>query len=301
MPRKSRLTRFRKATVGYMFASPWLVGFSLFTVYAVIMVIYYSFTDFGLFAPPYWIGTENFSELFFYDPLFKTSLYNTFYYVSIAVPLGLMVAFLLALILNQPVRGVTIFRTVFYLPSIVPAVASSILWLWILHPDFGLLNILLERVGLPGPPWLGSTTWSKPALILMSTWGVGGSMIIFLAGLQDVPRQLYEAAEIDGAGLWTKFRHITLPMMTPTLFFNLVMGLISGFQVFTQAFVMTQGGPAYSTLFYVLYLYQNAFVYLKMGYASAQALVLFGIILFFTMIIVLTSKNFLNQKRGVLK
>ena len=182
MPRKSKLTRFRRAAVGYMFASPWLVGFSLFTVYAVIMVIYYSFTDFGLFAPPYWIGTENFSELFFYDPLFKTSLYNTFYYVAFAVPLGIIVAFFLVLILNQPVRGVTIFRTVFYLPAIVPAVASSILWLWILHPDFGLLN-------------------------------------------------------------------------------------------------------------YVLYLYQNAFTYLKMGYASAQALVLFGIILFFTMIIVLTSKK----------
>lgn len=283
--------KFKKAALGYIFALPWLIYFSLFNVYAVIMLIYYSFTDFGLFNPPYWIGMENFTELFFFDPLFLTSLYNTFYYVAIAIPLALLTAFLLALALNQAIKGLTIFRTIFYLPAIVPMVANAILWLWIFHPDFGLLNFALEKIGIIGPPWLGSIAWSKPALIIMRVWIVGQSMIIFLAGLQDVPRQLYDAAEIDGAGLWSKFRHVTVPLMTPTIFFNLVMGLIYGFQIFTQAFVMTQGGPGNSTLFYVLYVYRNAFQYLRMGYASAQALVLFGIILAFTVFIIFTSKK----------
>lgn len=287
----SKARKFKKAALGYIFVSPWLIYLGLFNIYAIAMMIYYSFTDFSLFAPPHWIGTENFSELFFYDPLFITSLYNTFYYISIAIPLNLFVALLLALILNQRVRGITIFRTIFYLPTIVPAVALSILWLWILHPDLGLLNLALAKVGIIGPHWLGSMTWSKPALIIMNVWRAGQPMIIFLAALQDLPRQLYEAAELDGAGLWTKFYHVTIPLMTPVIFFNLIMGLIFGFQIFTQALIMTEGGPAYSTLFYVLYVYQNAFTYLKMGYAAAQSLILFGIILVFTVVIVFTSKK----------
>ncbi|NPV78651.1 MAG: sugar ABC transporter permease [Firmicutes bacterium] len=283
--------RNREALTGVIFALPWLLGFCIFRVYAIITVIYYSLTDFKVFAPPEWIGLVNYQELFRSDPLFYRSLSNTFYYVAFSIPLGIIVAFLLAELLNQKVKGMALFRTIFYLPSIVPIVASSMLWLWILNPNFGLLNAFLSKLGLPAPNWFGSPVWSKPALILMSIWGIGGTMIIFLAGLQDIPQQLYEAAELDGAGVFQKFFRITIPMMTPTLFFSLVMGIIGGFQTFTQAFIMTQGGPAYSTLFYALYLYNNAFRYFKMGYASSQALVLLVIIMILTLTVVSTSKR----------
>ncbi len=289
----------KEAFIGYLFAAPWLIGFSIFTVYAIVSVVYYSFTDFNAFTKPSYIGLSNYKELFNFDYLFPISLYNTAYYTLISVPLGIITAFLLAVLLNQKVEGLAFFRTIFYLPSIVPSVASSVLWLWILNPNFGLLNAFLYKLRLPTPLWLGSPEWAKPALILMSLWGVGGTMIIFLAGLQDVPQELYESAELDGAGGVAKFIYITIPMMTPTILYALIMGIIGSFQVFTQAFIMTQGGPANSTLFYVLYLYRNAFQYFKMGYASAQALILLFIILILTLIVLSTSKKWVYYGGGV--
>ena len=281
--------KFRKAVMGYLFASPWIASLCIFTIFAIIKVVQYSFSDFQVFKPPEWNGTDNYVTLFTKDPLFAKSLWNTFYYTIFAVPVGIVVALALAMLLNQKVIFRPTFRAIFYVPSVVPAVASSVLWIWILNPNYGLINTFLSFLSIKGPSWLNNPTWSKPSLILMSTWGVGGSMIIFLAGLQDVPRELYEASEIDGANVWHKFWYVTIPMITPTIFFSLIMGIIGSFQVFTQAFIMTQGGPSDSTLFYVLYLYNNAFRYFKMGYASAMALILFFIILFFTLIVVSTS------------
>ncbi|MGQ9632488.1 MAG: carbohydrate ABC transporter permease [bacterium] len=281
--------KVRRALMGYLFASPWLIGFSIFTVYAIISVVYYSFTDFPLFKSPLWIGVENYIEMFKYDELFPISLFNTVYYVVLAVPIVITVAFLMALYLNQRFRGRTWFRMAFYMPAIVPVVAMSVIWRWILNPNFGILNWFLGTLGIRGPNWLGSTEWAKPSIILMNMWYMGPTMVIFLAGLQDIPQQLYEAAEIDGAGRFRKLINITIPMMTPTILFNLIIGIIGGFQVFTQAFVMTSGGPGYATLFYQLYLYQNAFQYLKMGYASSLALMLLFIVLALTLLVLGTS------------
>jgi multiple sugar transport system permease protein len=284
--------------MGYLFASPWLVGFAFFTVYAIISVVYYSFTDFPLFKPPEWIGLGNYKEMFKYDQLFPISLYNTAFYVIFAVPINITIAFLLALYLNQRFGGRAWFRMAFYMPAIVPAVAMSVIWRWILNPNFGMLNVFLGSLGIRGPNWLGSPDMAKPSIILMNTWYIGPTMVIFLAGLQDIPQQLYEAAQIDGAGPLRRLINITIPMMTPTILFNLVMGTIGAFQVFTQAFVMTGGGPGYSTLFYQLYLYRNAFEYLKMGYASALALVMFFIVLTATLVVIGTSRRWVYYEQA---
>jgi multiple sugar transport system permease protein len=220
----------------------------------------------------------------FKDPLFWTSLYNTAYYAVFFIPLGILMAFGLSILLNQRVKGLAVYRTVYYLPSIVPAVANAILWIWLLNPQWGLINTILKLVGIEGPGWLTSEKWAKPGLILMSLWGVGSWIIIYLAGLQGVPEQLYEAAEVDGATKLQRFLYITIPLMTPTIFFTLITGLIGAFQVFTQAYIMTNGGPVNSTLFYALYLFRNAFNYLKMGYASSMAWILFLIVLILTLI-----------------
>ncbi len=287
----------RKNIKGYLFISPWLVGFCVFSLYAIGSAIYYSFCKYSVFKPPQWIGLVNYRTIFTDDPLFSKSLYNTAYYSILAILLGITVAFLLAILLNQKVRGLSVFRAIFYIPSITPIVASSVLWLWVLN-QYGLLNVFLDYLGIKGPAWLTNPAWSKFSLVLMSVWASGGTMIIFLAGLQGVPRQLYEAAELDGAGIWHKLRHVTIPMMTPVIFFNLIMGIIGSFQVFVQAFIMTAGGPADSTLFYVLYLYHNAFSYYKMGYASALAIILFVIILSLSFIIFSTSKKWVHYETG---
>jgi len=270
---------------GLLFTSPWLVGLVVFTIYPIFASTYYSFTDYSVLRSPRWIGLENYVNLFRNDPLFWTSLYNTLYYAAFSLPLGLLGSIALALLLNRKVSGMSIYRTVFYLPNVVPTVAVSVLWIWLLNPNYGLFNSILSGLGLPGVPWLTSPDWSKPSLIIMSLWGIGGSMVIYLAGLQDIPEHLYEAADLDGASGWQKTRHVTLPMLTPTIFFNLVMSLISVFSYFTQAFVMTNGGPLDSTLFYMLYLYRNAFIYFKMGYASAMAWVLFIIVVGLTLLV----------------
>jgi multiple sugar transport system permease protein len=223
------------------------------------------------------------------DKLFWQALKVSSIYVAASVPLGLAFSFAIALLMNQQVRWLGLWRTLYYIPTLVPVIASTMLWLWIFNPEFGLLNTLLRYVGIDGPLWLGHSKWALPSLILMSLWTVGGPMLIYLAGLQGIPTDLYEAAEVDGAGSWAKFRAVTIPMMTPVIFFNLIMNMIFAFQVFAQPFVMTQGGPRYATLFYVLYLYQNAFQFFRMGYASALAWVLFLVILVFTALVIRSS------------
>lgn len=295
-PKMKMRNRTREAVEGYLFALPWLVGLSIFILYPFIANIFYSFTEYNIIEPPVWVGIDNYRVLM-HDSLFWKSLYNTIYY-SAVVPLQLIIALLLALLLNQKVKGQRYFRTLFYLPVLVPLVASSILWQWMLSPNYGLVNSLLYKIGINGPGWFASESWSKPALILMGTWTVGGAMIIFLATLQDIPRVLYEAAEMDGATVFKKLFHITLPLLTPAIFFNLIMGIIASFQVFTQAYVITDGGPMYSTTFYVLYLYNNAFRFFRMGRASAMALILFIVIFTITLFIVKTASKWVYYEAG---
>ena len=278
-----RTLRGREALTFYLFITPWLVGFVLFTVGPIIASLGLSFTDYDIMLPPALVGLGNYQEIFA-DPLFYTSLYNTFYIVFLAVPLSMIAAFGLAMLLNQKVGMMAGYRTAYFIPSIVPAVASAALWLYLLQPQWGLVNGFLEAIGIPGPGWLSSEVWSKPAIILILVWAAGATMIIYLAGLQDIPLSLYEAAEIDGANDWAKFRHVTLPLMTPVIFFTLILGIIGTFQIFSQIFVLTDGmgGPQNSTLVYVMYLYRNAFNFFRMGYASAMAWILFVLIVVLT-------------------
>jgi multiple sugar transport system permease protein len=278
----------RRLFTGLAFTLPWIIGLSVFTLYPVAASLYYSFCDYSVLQPAIWTGGDNFQRLV-QDGTFWLSLKNTLIYAGFSLPLGMAVALVLALLLNCRVRGTAIFRTVFYLPSIVPVVASSMLWLWIFNPTYGLLNWALAPIchlfGQEPPGWLSDPTWAKPALILMSAWGVGNSMIIYLAGLQDVPEALYEAAEIDGANKWQQFWHVTVPMIMPVVYFNLVMGIIGSLQTFTQVFIMTDGTngtPAQSTLLYTPYLFSTAFFDFRMGYACAMAWVLFCIIALLT-------------------
>jgi multiple sugar transport system permease protein len=285
--RRSRIASPRwwaRLAWGYGMASPWIIGFLVFTLGPMIASIYFSLTEYSVLQPAKFIGLANFTRMFTNDPRYLISITNTVYYTVLQVPLGIVVALTIAILLNQGLRGENLFRTAYYMPSVVSGVAVSMLWLWLFDPTLGLVNDLLGRIGITGPRWLQDPAWSKPALVLMSVFGIGGTMVIFLAGLQGISESLYEAAMVDGANWWQKTRHITIPMITPTIFFNMVMGFIGSFQVFTQAYVMTNGGPVNSTLFYVLYLYQNAFRFFKMGYASAMAWVLFFIVLALTLI-----------------
>lgn len=290
---------------GYLFISPWLIGFILFSLGPMLLSLFMSFTRWSMLSPPQWVGWENYQEALFHDPLVYKSLWNTAYYTVFSVPLGVLLSLILALLLNQNLKGQKFFRTIFFLPSVTNMAAVSILWMWIFNPEFGLLNRALSLVGVTGPLWLQSETWAKPALILMSLWGIGGGMIITLAALQGIAPELYEAAELDGARAGRRFFHITLPMISSALFFNLIMNTIGSFQVFTQAFVMTassaeggEGGPNNATLFFVLYLYKKAFQQFKMGYASALAWILFVIILFFTILQFRLSRRWVYYESG---
>lgn len=275
----------RETILGYLYISPWILGFLIFTAGPMIASIYFSFCDYQLLIPPKWIGINNYLKIFFNDPLFLKSLWNTLYYTLGSVTLGVLGSLFLAVLLNQRVRGETIFRSMFYLPTLTPAVAMAILWGWLFNTEFGLINRILAKVGIQGPAWLYSTEWVMPAFIMMSLWGIGGSrMIILLAGLQGIPQELYDAAEVDGVNWWTRLRYITLPLLSPSIFFVVVTGIIGSFQVFTTSYIMTGGGPANASLFYVLYLYRNAFEYFKMGYASALAWILFIIIITLTLL-----------------
>jgi multiple sugar transport system permease protein len=282
--------RRRQWLEGYLFASPWLIGFLTFTAGAMLFSVWMSLQKWNLVQPPEYVGFRNYERAFTRDPLFWKCLINTAYYAFVSVPLRILLALLLAVLLNQPARGIPIFRTIFYLPSVVTGVATAMLWMLLLNPDTGGINFVLRRLGVAHPPgWLTDEKWAMPGLILMSLWSIGAMMLIFLAGLQNVPDELQDAAKIDGAGPWPRFRHITLPLLTPTILFNLVISVIASFQVFTQTYIMTGGGPANATLTYVLYLYRNAFEYFKMGYASALAWILFFLILAMTALILRSS------------
>jgi len=288
----------REAMAGYTFITPWVLGFLIFTAGPILASLVLSFCSYDVLHPVQFVGLDNYA-LLPSDSIFWTSLLNTLWMVA-AVPVGMAVGLGIALLLNMNVRGQKFYRTAYYLPAIVPIVASSILWIWLLQPQYGLINVMLRYVGIAGPQWLQDPAWAKPALILMGLWGAGAGMIIWLAGLKGIPRELYEAAEIDGAGVLSRFRHITLPMLSPYIFFNLVMGIIGAFQVFTNAYIMTNGlgGPVDSTLFYVFALFNHAFRYFRMGYASAMAWILFVIILVLTMINWRLRKKWVFTERG---
>ena len=277
----SRL-RKRESIEGYLFVTPLLVGLVFFTAGPVLASLVISFCKYDIFTSPRFVGGQNYAELMT-DPLFWQSLKVTAIYSFVSVPIGLGLGLAVAILMNQKVRGIAAFRTIYYLPAVVSGVAVALLWMWIFDPSYGLGNVVLRSLHLPGSQWLTSPRTSLFSLILMSFWGIGGGMVIYLAGLQSVPQHLYEAADLDGANVLQKFKHVTIPMLTPVIFYNLIMGIIGSFQVFTQAFVMTNGGPVNSTLFYVLYLFRQAFNYYHMGYASAMAWVLFAIILGLTL------------------
>lgn len=281
--RSRNLTR-REALECYLFISPVCFGLLAFTIGPILASLYFSFTEYNIIRAPKWVGLGKFHDLI-RDELFWQSLKVTSLYVVMHLPISLVLALGIALLMNQKVRGIVFFRTVYYLPSVVSGVAVALLWMWIFNPEFGILNTLLAMVNIQGPAWLFDEHWSLPAIALMSLWGVGGSMLIYLAGLQGIPSELYEAAEIDGASRWRRFWFITLPLLSTVILFNLVMGLIASFQEFTPAYVMTSGGPNFSTLFYNYYLYENAFEYLYMGYASAMAWVLLVIVLILTLLV----------------
>jgi len=284
MRRTGSRMRRQEALYGYAFISPWLIGMLLFTVGPLLASLAISFCKWDLLTTPRAIGTVNYARLA-HDAVFYRSIAVTAYYTAVSVPLGLAASLGLALMLNCGLRGTTIYRTVFYMPHVLSGVAVLLLWRWLLEPNVGLINTLLRTAGVAHPPgWLTQPEWSIPGLIFMGLWGVGGGMLIFLAGLQNIPETLYEAALIDGAGPISRFRHVTLPLLTPTVFFLLVMGVIGSFQAFNAAFVMTGGGPADSTRFYVLYLFQNAFQNYEMGLASAMAWVLFVVVFVLTLV-----------------
>ncbi len=276
----------RQNVLGYLWISPWLLGFIIFTAGPMIASLVLSFTNYRIINVIKWAGLDNYKTALFVDELFWPSLGKTFYYMIVSVPLGLLGSLSLAMLLNQRVRGESVFRTFFYLPTLTPVAAAAILWVWLLHAEVGLVNYILSLFGIKGPPWFASMTWAMPAIILITLWSSmgGGRMIIFLAGLQGVPQEFYEAAEIDGAGRWHKFLHITLPMISPTIFFNLVLGIIGALQVFNTAYITTRGGPGRATWFFALHIYTNAFEYFDMGYASTLAWCLFLILLVFTII-----------------
>jgi multiple sugar transport system permease protein len=290
LPRTNeRQKELKRLGLGLLFISPWLVHFLVFQLWPMLASIYYSLTAYSVLKPPVFIGLQNYVVLLTDDPRFATTMYNTIYYTIGVVGVGTVAAILLALLLNMKVRGQAFYRTIMYLPSVVPIVASAIVFLWFLNPQYGVLNSILRFFGLPTIGWLSDPMWAKPALIMLALWGLGGAVVIYLAGLQDVPQELYEAADIDGAGWWTRFWNVTLPMLSPVILYNVVVGIIAAMQAFAQIYILTAGGPADSTLMYAYYLYISAFQFFKMGYASAMAWILFLIVFLATYIVFRTS------------
>lgn len=281
----------REAIEGYVSISPWLIGFVIFTVGPLLASVYYSFTQWTITRPPEWIGAENYVRMFTRDPLFWQALKVTVLYVLLSLPLKLVAGLGLSLLLNMKLRGMNVYRTVFYIPAVISGVAISLMWMWLLQPDTGVINTLLSMVGIQGPGWFWDPNWALPSVALMGIWSVGGSAIIYLAGLQNIPPHLYEAGMLDGANSWKRFWRITLPLLTPTIFFLLVIELIDAFKIFTQAFVITKGGPLKATYFYLYYFYEEAFQNFNMGYASALAIVLMVVIMAATLLVNYTSKR----------
>lgn len=295
---KSKLAR-REALLGYLYISPWALGFLLFTVGPILASFYLAFTSYRGYGSPDWVGLANFKQMFTTDPIFWQSFKVTLIYVLGFLPPGLILGFSIALLMNQNVAGITFFRTIYYLPAILTGVAVAIMWQFVFHKEFGVLNAILSWVGISPIAWLNNTRWVMVAFIIMGLWGVGGGMIIYLSGLQSIPTDLYEAATIDGANVWQKFWKITIPLMTPVIFFNLVTGMIGTFQIFTTAFVMTQGGPNYATYFFSLNIYYTTFRSLRLGYASAMAFILFLLILGLTYVVLVTSRRWVYYSGGM--
>jgi len=288
----------RDARIGWLFASPWILGFLVFTTFPVLASLYYSFTNYSILRTPQWVGLSNYQELA-HDKVFGNSLFNTLEYVCGAVPLGTVVAIALALLLNTKVRGMALYRTLFFFPTLVPMVALAVLFLWVFNGDYGILNVAFRKVHVSPPNWLGDPAWAKWTLILICVWQCGQAMIIYLAGLQDVPVSLYEAAELDGASTVQKTRNVTLPMLSPVILFNVVMGIIGSLQVFAVPYVMFPGGaPARSTYFFSAYLFDNAFTYQRMGYASAMGWVMFVITLALTLVSLKISDRHVHYEGG---
>jgi multiple sugar transport system permease protein len=279
-------SRERRSLIqGLLFVSPWIIGFLLFTVYPLIFSLYISFTRYDLIGSPRFIGLANYTELFFEDPLFWRVVGNTLYYVFISVPLGLAFAFCIANLLNTKIVGRSFFRAIMYIPAIVPAVCTAMVWLFLLNIQYGAVNGILQSLGLPAIPFLSNPGLAKPSLIMVAIWATGNAVVVFLAGLQDVPKSLYEAAIVDGANGWQQFWHVTIPLSTPVILYNMIIGFIAAFQEFTLPQLLTNGGPANATLLYSVYLYRNAFTYLRMGKASALAWILFLIIVIYTVLL----------------
>ncbi len=284
----------KKSRVGYLFAMPWLVGLFVFTLLPIIATLVLSFTRYNMINPPSWIGLVNYRVMFSLDPAFWRSLYNTSYYVLGSVFLKVFISMIFAVLLNHTYRGMRLLKTVYFLPCILPGVPVLLLWKMMFNPSSGIINQFLRFFGLNGPTWLHSPVWSKPAIVIMSLWGIGGTIVIFLAGLQDIPGHLYEAADIDGASALAKFRNITVPLLVPVILFNVVTGIIHASQVFTEAFVLTGGGPMESTMFLNLRIYLFAFKEGQMGYSSAMAWIMFIILVPITAIIFKASKRWLD-------
>jgi multiple sugar transport system permease protein len=289
--RRSAFAR-REAVWGYLFILPWLLGFLVWYLGPMLVSLYYSFTEYQVLTPPKWVGFANYRTLY-HDHEFVVSLVNTAIYTAMSVTIYMIASLGGALLLNAKLRGMAFFRVAVYLPSQLTLVASAFIWLWILEPQFGVANYFLGKIGIPPQQWIFDPVLAKPSLAIMGLWGIGTGIIIFLAGLQSIPESLYDAAKVDGASETRLFFHITVPMLSPVILFNLIIAIIASFQVFDQAYVMTQGGPGDATLFYVLYIFNNAFQYFKMGYASALSWVLFLIVL------VLTALNFKLSGRWV--
>jgi multiple sugar transport system permease protein len=287
---RSPLAR-RRVLYGYLCLLPWLLGFWLFTFYPVVASAYYSLTDFPIVKGPSWVGLDNYATMLFVDDLFWKALRVTALYSFVAVPGGVAVGYSVALLLNQSVRWLSAWRTVYFLPSIVPAIASAYLWAWLFNPDFGLINGFLTNFGLRGPKWFGSEEWVLPAFIIMHLWGAGGGLVLYLASLQQVPTTLYEAAKVDGASAWQRLLNVTLPMTSPVILLTFLTGIIGSFQVFTAGYIITSGGPNNASLFYVLYLFRNGWQYYKMGYAAALAWVLLLIMLGLTLLTLWASRR----------
>lgn len=298
---------------GLAFVSPWIVGFGAFMAAPILMSLYYSFTDYPILEPPVWIGLDNYARMFT-DPVFWTTMVNTSIYALFAIPVGTALALVVAWLLSQDVRGQVFFRSAVFLPSLVPLVASAMIWLWLFNGELGLINAVLDQIGgaldgaarlvglaepgLRGPNWLGSKAWAMPALIIMSFWSIGQAVVIYIAALQDVPATLYEAADLDGMGPVTRFVHVTMPMISPVILFNVIMAIIAAWQVFAVPYIMTTGGPDRATYFYTMYLYDNAFRYQQMGYASAMAWVQLLIILSLTGLTFVVSRRLVHYRAG---
>jgi multiple sugar transport system permease protein len=291
-PRRGLSPTTRNTINGILFASPWLLGLLMFWGYPIIASAYYSFTDFNGVQGATWIGWKNYVDLFTNDDEFWLAVYNTFYFAAVSIPLAIIVSFGLAMLLNAKIKGQVVYRTIYFLPTLVPEVALALVWVYLFTPGSGLINLPFDWLGIRGPCWLSCPAWSRQTIVLLALWIIGQQIVLYLAGLQDVPQDLYDAADVDGAGFWRKFRNVTVPMMTPVVFFHLVTSVIGALQFFTIPYIMTGGTgfPAGSLLFYSIYLYKQAFQYFNMGYASAMAWLLFLVALGITLVIFRTAR-----------